>query len=356
MFEPETITSQILHNCDISDSRYAGFYSVCGLALRLRDLFKWENGLDPWEEKDSSDVLEWIGQKEEKWNELAEESEESYVEISVPEGNYDAFDTRGINKVLEPHGLFYGAGYAHSLKPTFFLADIEEKTQMEGHMVYVLGQERARDLLTLPALTQDNCIVLRKESAKLFIWDQILYIRKSGRAALRFALENCGLGEQSEVIRRSLDDVFAVQKETYIYHELGEIKDAVFDRDMWKEIIGSYPHTTVELLARAVKDILADTNEFGALRHMTKERRTASLAFYVAFLDGLPKELFPELATSFHEFAKTGDWQIIEQAVSAGYNTAKHHAEIIRSIFLKGKQENDREWVENEIKRIILPE
>ena len=53
------ITAQVQHNCTISDSRYAGLYSVCGLALRLRDQYKWEKGLDPWVEKEPSEVLNW---------------------------------------------------------------------------------------------------------------------------------------------------------------------------------------------------------------------------------------------------------------------------------------------------------
>ena len=63
VLELDAIISQVLRNCSISDSRHAGLYSVCGLALRLRDLYKWEKRLDPWVEEDSSKILEWIGEK-----------------------------------------------------------------------------------------------------------------------------------------------------------------------------------------------------------------------------------------------------------------------------------------------------
>ena len=148
MLELNTITSQVLQNCDISDSRHAGVYSVCGLALRLRDMYKWENGLDPWVEKDSSEILDWIGDREEKWDSLADEDFEEITVLGTP---YDPFDTRAINAVIEPQGLLYGAGYAHSLKPTFFLAALEEKKKVDGHTIYVLGRELARDLFTTPA-------------------------------------------------------------------------------------------------------------------------------------------------------------------------------------------------------------
>ena len=106
-------------------------------------------------------------------------------------------------------------------------------------------------------------------------------------------------------MRNRLAGILAAQKETYIYHEIGEIHDTVFDRDLWREIIAAFPFSPVEYLARAVKDLLADTNEYGTLQHIVKERNTAALAFYVAFLDGLPKEFFPELPASFQEFTQT---------------------------------------------------
>ena len=61
MIDIEDIIRQVLHNCNLSDSRHAGLYSICGLAMRLRDLYKWENGLAPWIEKDSTEILKWIG-------------------------------------------------------------------------------------------------------------------------------------------------------------------------------------------------------------------------------------------------------------------------------------------------------
>ena len=47
MLDQAEIADQIARNCAVSDARYAGCYSVCGLALRLRDLYKWEKGLAP---------------------------------------------------------------------------------------------------------------------------------------------------------------------------------------------------------------------------------------------------------------------------------------------------------------------
>ena len=47
MFNVNRVARQILDNCEISDAQHAGLYSTCGLALRLRDLYKWEHRLNP---------------------------------------------------------------------------------------------------------------------------------------------------------------------------------------------------------------------------------------------------------------------------------------------------------------------
>ncbi len=352
MIEIDDIINQVLENCDITDAHHAGLYSVCGLALRLRDLYKWEKGLDPWVEKDSSEIIEWIGDKEEKWEKLAEKRLNDITILGI---KYDPFDSKAINDVLESQDLFYGGGYAGSLKPTFFLATIEDKKEINGYTVFILGQELARDLLTLPAIAQDNCILIRQESAKLFFWDKILYIKKSGRYALSFALENYGLKEQNpKELQRSLTRIVEAETGTYIYHEIGEIQDTIFDRDLWREIIATFPHSPIELLARTIKDLLADTNEYGTLRYIMREHKIASLAFYVAFLDGLLKELFPEIIDAFREFIQKRNWRIIEQAVAAGYNTASHYAEEISSIYRRGRQKNDNKWAEKEITKCLL--
>ncbi|MGA2402714.1 MAG: hypothetical protein ABSG91_13580, partial [Syntrophobacteraceae bacterium] len=41
--EISDLQRQVQKNCDISDARHAGVYSLCGLLLRMRDLYKWEH-------------------------------------------------------------------------------------------------------------------------------------------------------------------------------------------------------------------------------------------------------------------------------------------------------------------------
>jgi len=191
----------------------------------------------------------------------------------------------------------------------------------------------------------------------ILLWNQILYMRQSGRPALNFALGRCGIRDSdSEALKEGLAAVFSAQEETYVYHEMGELHDVVFDRRLWREIISTYPHSPVELVARAIKDLLADTNPFGTISHIVRTRKAASIGFYVAFLDGLMKEFFPELRPSFQTFAETGDWGVIEQAANAAYGRAKEHAGAMTKIFGDGKQKGDKEWAGREIERRFLGE
>lgn len=354
MLKIEAVKEQVRHNCDITDAQHAGLYSICGLAMRLRDLYKWEKGLEPWIEKDSSEILEWIEAKEQTWDAL---TDEKFHAIEIQGNKYDPFDVEEINAMLEPYGFLYGGGLARGLKPTFFLGVIADKKVINGYPVYILGRELARDLLTLPALTQGDYILIRQEAAKLYLWDQIFYIKKSGRKALNFALEHYGLKDQNpQELHANLARIVAAEADTYIYHELGELQDTVFDRDLWQQIIAAFPHTVIEFLTRTVKDLSADTNEYGTLRHIIRKRKTASLAFYVAFLEGLLKEIFPEIIEAFQEFKHAGNWDVIDQAVADGYKTAEYYTEAISTIFQEGRQKYDDKWIENEMAvRLLRP-
>jgi len=348
----KSLTRQVLQNCDISDAYHAGLYSICGLALRLRDLYKWEKQLPPWEERDSSEILDWIETKENRWESFAEND---YKELFLCGKIFDPFDSDGVNAVLKPHNIYYGAGYAHSLKPTFFLAIIENKTRSNGYKIYTLGRELARDLLTIPAMSQNDNVLLRQESANLFLWDKIFYIKKSGRYALNFGLEHLGITEKDPtMLRQNLPEIFAAVKDTYIYHELGEIQDATFDRESWREMVAAFPFSPVEFIARAVKDLLADTNKYGTLHHIIQKRQTAGLAFYVAFIDGLAKEFFPQISIAFQMFVKSGDWGIIEQAVEDGNQTVQKYTMLLLDIYRDGVKKDNLDWAEAEIQKRLL--
>jgi hypothetical protein len=352
--DAQALAEQVLRNCAVSDANHAGLYSVCGLALRLRDLYKWTHGLSPWKEGDPAAVLGWIDTQETLWERLASAE---YTPIDVGGRLYDPFDTDGINAALQPSRLFYGAGYAHSLKPAFLLADIEAETTVEGLRVYRLGREWARDLLTLPAFVQDGAVVFRREAARLYLWDQIFYIKPSGRPALDVALKAFGAppGPVSD-LGPSLDALLERLQDLYIYHEVGEQLDTVFNDDLWREIVGAFPHSTVELLARATKDLLADTHPLGVLPRIIERKDRVALGCYTAFFDGLGRAMFPELRAAFSMMAATGAWRALDEAVNKGRRTAEGVARRLCDLYLDGRERDDLEWSAERIqKELVCP-
>ncbi|WP_459946500.1 Sfum_1244 family protein, partial [Desulfocastanea catecholica] len=57
------IIKDIQHNCNNSDARDHGIYTICPVVLKLRNLYKWENDLEPWQEPEYGDLLDWIEAK-----------------------------------------------------------------------------------------------------------------------------------------------------------------------------------------------------------------------------------------------------------------------------------------------------
>ena len=339
MSDLDRLIRQVRSNCDISDARHAGMFSICGLALRLRDLFKWEKGLAPWEEGDPAEVLEWIGVREDRWETLADSD---YANLPLTGTRFDPFDTTGLNRVLEPQGLYYGAGYARGLKPTFFLAVIDSRRQIGRGTIYSLGRELARDLLTLPAMSQGSTILMRDEAARLFLWDQIAYVSPSGRKALAAALDACGLSDHSPgALQHHLGRLLEVQQTIHLHHELGELQDPTFDRGLWQEMIAAFPGTRVEFLVRHVKDFLADTSSSGTLPHICRMRDAAALAFYAVFADSMSKALWPLLFDSIDDFVRTGAWESVENAAAVAREAAGRLAHRIMSLFRDGRDRGD---------------
>ncbi len=349
---PKALVETIRYNCDLSDARFAGHYSVCGLALRLRDLFKWEHRLDPWEERDAAEVLSWIDRKEQLWERI---QSDDFVSIDIDGTAYDPFDTTGINACLMPRGLFYGAGYAQSLKPSFVLGRVEAHRRNSGLNVLHIGEELARDLLTLPALSQGEDIVLRKEAARMFVWDQIFYITPSRQPFLRFALKHAGIETADPAALQSrFSDLLAGLYDVFVHHEIGEHKDTSFNTDTWRSMIAAFPHSPVELVSRAVKDMLADTGPSGPLHAIIDARQSVSLGFYLVFHDGLGRQLYPQMRAAFEDFARSGRWAAMKEGVRRIHHQAGRDAARLMALFERGRARGDLDAAARQIQREFL--
>jgi hypothetical protein len=314
------LDATIQYNCDVSDAHGGRGYSLCTLFLRLRGYYRWEKGLEPWEVPDSAALLAWIADKETYWLTL---EGKKYAPFIYDTSTYDPFEIQPINMHLVAADKVYGAGYGRSLKPIFFLAEKLTEQQVNGCRIIILGHETHRELAAPFAMLQEELIYLRREPFRYYLWDQINDIRPSGKGCLQYALRcykllrSNGLVDRDALIEQ-FDALVENEMPLFIYHEVGELKDTTLGADMLKKIVAAFAESPIELLARAIKDILADTHPEGMLHHIIAEKKKSSLGFYLTFLDGLRKVLFPEIQDAFLQFMDCNDWRIIERATNIG--------------------------------------
>ncbi len=305
----------VRRNCDLSDARDNGIYSLCSLILKLRGLYKWEHGLEPWDEPESALVLEWIENKENYWETL---TGAEYQPLPIAGRSLNPFAVTRINNRLTGSGLVYGAGYGRSLKAIFFLAELHEERSASDCRILILGRESARELAAPFAMRQENVIIIRREPLRFFFWDQIQEIRSTSRAALRHALALSGVQVDPTVDRQGfrdrLDAIVDREIPAFVHHEIGELREPGLASHHLQQLIAAFPATPIELTARAVKDALADTHPEGMLGYILGARTETSLAFYAGFLDGMRKLLQPEIIPAFENFLVSRDWQALEQA------------------------------------------
>ncbi len=325
---------QVQKNCDISDARHAGVYSLCGLLLRMRDLYKWEQGMAPWREPEPAEFTGWMEDREQYWEQIMEEE---IAPLGFGSEHFDPYDMAGLNERLRPLGLIYGAGYGIGMKPTFFLAEIDVSRSQGGLKIDMVNRELARDIFMTPAMRRAEQIFARRSCMLFFLWDQILEGRPSAREALDFGLAR--YGTDLDEIRRDaarlgdlLERIAGRELQTWVYHEIGEALDNGFDRTLWRELVSVYANTPVEIFARVLKDILADTHSERLLGHIVQNRLESSLGFYVAFQRAISRAVFPQIREAFTRFRQTGDWGLIDAARESGRRNIYRHAAALASL------------------------
>ncbi|MHB8790537.1 MAG: Sfum_1244 family protein [Desulfobulbaceae bacterium] len=352
----EKVLETIRHNCDISDARDHGIYSICNLVLKLRNLYKWEHAIEPWQEPATPDLLDWIEAKENHWQTIVDEP---YRSLVVNSREADPHDPAAVNALLTDPGLLYGAGYGRSLKSIFFLAEKLKEEEAAGCPVVILGRELATELASPFAMLQDGIILIRREPLRYFFWDHVQEIRASSKTSLHHALDRYGILRDGRLdqarFRDRLDAIVDAEIPIFIYHEVGEMLQEALDSDTLRRIIAVFPDSIIEFAARAVKDVLADTHPEGMLGFIIREQRDASLGLYAGFLAGLRRELFPEIAPAFEQFLRDRDWQGIERARVACRDRNLGLAETIRTIAGFIGVEADEQVMQRFIAGVLTP-
>jgi hypothetical protein len=310
-----SLISQVKANCELASGHQAGSFSLCGLLMRLRLLYKWQHGLPPWREPEPEAVLAWVADLESAWD--AREGE-SWQELRVNGLSLDPFAVARVNAFLEPGGLAYGAGLCRGLAPTFFLGELSEVRRQGDITILVLERELARDLDGTPAMRQGNLIYARRQALAYYLWDRLADPTQQGHRFLKAGWSSAtaslaDLLADPEAHQEVWENLVAGELEAVIHHELGEAQETALAQAL-PAILELFPQTPLEAWIRALKDALAEVNEAGRLSYLIAGRRLASLALMLAFQPGFYPLLLPELEPAFREIVAAGDWQGLEAA------------------------------------------
>lgn len=310
----KTLQSIVQTNCHISDALYAGNYTLCIYLLKMREFYRWEKQQPFGKPLSNDDIGQWLTEREQLWEQL---ENQEYSALNINGTLVDAFETRAINNLINPQGLVYSGGYGHYGKPVFFLAELQHKQIQDDFTIYVTGRELARDLAAPPGMAQDRRVYIRRESLRRFIWEKYeeSHWHKDENPLAR-ALACYNFSTQPET---SLETMTDHELNTVLLHEIGEIRAGQLLGEEWEQMLASLPRSQAELMARAVRDHIADA--ISTLPELIKSSDAAQIHFYFANLGSLRKLIFPSLMNAYREWHSSHDVSAIRKLI----NTSQTH-------------------------------
>jgi hypothetical protein len=291
----EKLTAAVQRNCDLADAVHAREKSLCTYLLNLREYYRWQTDLPLGALPDRDRLGRWITGREQAWDRLRLEAPEGFDPLPLAFRRIDPFDEATVNASLAPHKLVYGAGIGLFGAQLFFLAEIASSTTRDGAPVLVAGRELARGLAAVPAASRAGAIVVRGDALRRWLWTRIEG-RPRGRRpdALSTALDLYGVGGDPTA---AVEQLVEAATETVVLHELGELRAAAELGPEWEQMLAATGDRRVELLLRAVRDLLADTSV--TLPALLRFGDLGPLLFWVSTFDGWRRELAPELGRAF---------------------------------------------------------
>lgn len=311
MFNLQQTVEAVQTNCDIADARHARDMSMCNYLLAMRDYYRWERQIPFVQPLNKGDIRDWLSQREAKWNEV---EEIDYQPIPVDGNDYDHFDTATINCALREHGLVYGSGYGNWGRPHFFLGQLLRSEERSNISILVSGHEYARNMAAPPAALNRDTVFLRIDAMQRWLLDKVEAGGLSRASSALKATLDCY--ESGDDVETKLAIIAEQEGETLILHELGEVMAGQLLGETWHEMLPSFRSRRHELLARAVRDNLADC--LVTLPELFARDKTCSLHFYFSTYDGLRRSLFPRLADAYVRWNNDGDILELQNAIEAG--------------------------------------
>jgi hypothetical protein len=312
----------VQQNCHIADARHARDMTLCTYLLEMREFYRWEHDLPQGAPLPREDIGRWISEREALWEGVVEQE---FAPLPLAGGLHDPFAAIAVNEALLPQGLVYGAGIGRFRKPHFFLGRLARTETHDGLRVLVCECEYARDLTAIPAALQGGTVIVRREALRQWLWEKAEawdMKRKPGamaRALTAYDYEADPAGALARMTER--------ETETLILHERGEHAAGKLLGAGWEDMIADFTSRRAELLARAVRDNLADC--LSTLPALMAQESAASLHFWFANFDGLRHQLFPQLANAYEHYLASADAAALRTAVAAG---AEHWLDVARRL------------------------
>jgi hypothetical protein len=176
--------------------------------------------------------------------------------------------------------------------------------------VLVCDCEYARDLTAIPAALQGGTVIVRREALRQWLWEktEAWGLKKNpGAMARALAAYDYEIDPAAALARMTERET-----ETLILHERGEHAAGRSLGAGWEGMIAAFSTRRAELVARAVRDNLADC--LVTLPALLGQPDAASLHLWFANFDGLRRELFPRLVAAYEQ----GDAAALADAVMLG--------------------------------------
>lgn len=334
----QTLQAMVQTNCHISDAQFAGNYTLCIYLLKMREFYRWETGQPFGQPLSNNDIGAWLTQREQLWQQL---ENQNYAALNINGTLIDPFETRAANALLNHQGLVYSGGYGQHGKPVFFLAELQHKQTQDDCIIYISGRELARDLAAPPGMTQDKCVFIRRESLRRFIWEKIeesQWHPKNGHGEnpLTRALACYNFSEQPET---SLDAMTDHEVHSVLLHEIGEIRAGQLLGEDWEQMLSQLPRSQAELMARAVRDHMADA--LSTLPELTSSGNAAQIHFYFANLGSMRKLIFPSLLLAYQSWYADHDISALRNLINT---SLQHWHNMARNMIHLFKQHGDNSW------------
>ena len=162
----------------------------------------------------------------------------------------------------------------------------------------MVAKEYARDLTAPPAMTCGDAIFLRRDSLRRLLWEKLESWRWNrpdnalGRAFACYDFE----GD----LHAALDAMTDQEIQAVLWHEQGEYQVGCRYGEAWNRMLLDLIQTPAEIMARAVRDHLADC--LVTLPALAEAGDAPSLHFYLGNLNAMRRTLFPALETAYADW------------------------------------------------------